>query len=78
MVIEDSALVNWFTEFRDAQLGAEGEQEVMARVTIQSSALEFARTILAFTPASADQTAAIRKVREAVWTAIAAIECGGK
>jgi hypothetical protein len=34
--------------------------------------------IVALTPPSADQTAAIRKVREAVFTANAAIACGGR
>ncbi len=36
----------------------------------------FAKTILDSTPPGADQTAAIRKVREAVMTANAAIACG--
>lgn len=40
---------------------------------IRAVGKEFARTILACTPACADQTAAIRKVREAVMTANAAI-----
>lgn len=40
---------------------------------IRSAALEFVRVLVANTPASADQTAAVRKVREAVMTANAAI-----
>lgn len=44
---------------------------------IRDSAKALARTILANTPASADQTAAVRKVREAVMTANAAIACEG-
>lgn len=38
----------------------------------------FAETILECTPSSADQTAAIRKVREAVMTSNAAVACKGK
>lgn len=45
---------------------------------IRKAGLEFARVIAECAPPSADQTAAIRKVREAVMTANAAIACGGK
>jgi len=37
----------------------------------------FAQAILMDTPSGPDQTTAIRKVREAVMTANAAIACGG-
>ncbi len=40
---------------------------------LRESALKFAQAILRLTPGCADQTAAIRKVREAVMTANAAI-----
>ena len=43
---------------------------------IRYVAKDFARVILECTPAGPDQTAAIRKVREAVMTANAAIACG--
>jgi hypothetical protein len=42
---------------------------------IRKAGKYFASAILNNTPASADQTAAIRKVREAVMTANAAIAC---
>ncbi|HLT92102.1 MAG TPA: hypothetical protein VKZ85_14305 [Woeseiaceae bacterium] len=42
---------------------------------LRAAARTFAEVILRVTPASADQTAAIRKVREAVMTANAAIAC---
>ena len=42
---------------------------------IRLSGRALAEAILRYTPASADQTAAIRKVREAVFTANAAIAC---
>lgn len=45
---------------------------------IRLAALVFARAVVALTPSSADQVAAVRKIREAVFTANAAIACGGK
>ncbi len=45
---------------------------------IRNAGFLFAREIVELTPTSADQTAAIRKVREAVMTANAAIACGGE
>lgn len=43
---------------------------------IRAAGKELAKTILACCPSSADRTAALRKVREAVFTANAAIACG--
>lgn len=51
--------------------GDQGERYIL----IRESARQFAQTILNHTPQSADQTAAIRKVREAMMTANAAIAC---
>ena len=45
---------------------------------IRTAALEFASVICEHTPASADQTVAIRKLREAVHIANAAIALEGK
>lgn len=45
---------------------------------VREAGKQLALTILEHTPPSADQTAAIRKVREAVMTANAAIACEGK
>ena len=45
---------------------------------IREAAIVFAEVIVAETPASADQTVAIRKVREAVMTANASIDLDGK
>lgn len=53
-----------------------GDQE--RYIAIRDAGKEFARTILENTPGSADQTAAIRKVREAVMTANAAIALKGR
>ena len=71
-MITDQDLQNWFSYHKP-----EGDQNEKYE-TIRTAALEFAQVILDETPQSADQTAAIRKVREAVMTANAAIACGGK
>lgn len=42
---------------------------------IRDAGLKFAQVIMAATPECADQSAAIRKVREAMMTANAAIAC---
>lgn len=42
---------------------------------IRDAGKAFAEVVVANTPASADQTAAIRKIREAVMTANAALSC---
>lgn len=46
--------------------------------TIRNAGKKFALVILSLTPPSADQTTAIRTIREAVMWANAAIACGGK
>ena len=72
MKITEDDLKNWFTYHAPqgvdpAKYGA-----------IREAAHAFASVILSNTPPCADQTAAIRKVREAVFTSNAAIACGGK
>jgi len=63
---------NWF------KYHAPIPEQVEKYTRLRESAKQFAECILENTPQSADQTAAIRKVREAVMTANAAIACGGK
>lgn len=46
-------------------------------IKIRNAALEFAKVVIAQTPPCADQTTAIRKIREAVMTANAAIALNG-
>lgn len=65
-------LENWFTYHAPAP------DQLTAYAKLRSAALEFAQAINDLVPDSADKTAAIRKVREAVMTANAAIACGGK
>lgn len=66
----DQAVIdNWFTYHVPS-----AEQLVQYR-EIRTAAKIFAETINRHVPAGADKTAALRKVREATMTAIAAIAC---
>jgi hypothetical protein len=65
-------LDNWFTYHSPSP------DQLPKYQSIREAGLVLATAILNAAPASADQTAAIRKVREAVMTANAAIACGGK
>jgi len=65
-------LRNWFTYHAPA----EGQPERYAQ--IRQAAEHFAQVVVDCTAESADQTAALRKIREAVMTANASIACGGK
>lgn len=58
-----------------ARLGCTVQEVGEKYERIRAAGKAFAQVIVAETPASADQTAAIRKVREAVFTANAAIAC---
>lgn len=63
MAIDQECLDNWFTGHPpDAN-------QVKDYACIRSVGREFDQVIVAHTPSSADQTAAIRKIREAVMTA---------
>jgi hypothetical protein len=68
--IDQNDLDNWFVYH-----SPKADQNARY-VEIRTAAKLFAQVILQNTPAGADQTAAIRKVREAVFTANAAIACG--
>ena len=72
-MITQEMLNNWFTYH-----APESDHTVAAYARIREAGGLMAEVIVQFTPSSADQTAAIRKVREAVMTANAAIACGGK
>ena len=67
-------LENWFT-YHDMR---NNEQAQVQMANIRIAALELARVIENNSPPSPDQTTAIRKVREAMMTANAAIACGGQ
>ena len=72
MPINDSDLENWF------QYHAPTSEQQERYIKIRNAARMFAQLLVDNTPASADQTAAIRKLRECVMTANAAIACGGR
>jgi plasmid stabilization system protein ParE len=57
---------------------APDDSDRVAYEAIRAAGKAFAKVIVANTPASADQTAAIRKVREAVFTANAARALKGR
>jgi hypothetical protein len=65
----------WFDEVFTYH--APGPTQIDAYAAIRESGKLFARTIVAHTPRCADQTAAVRKVREAVATANAAVALKG-
>lgn len=70
-VLDEATLNNWFTYHPpDAE-------DLPKFLAIREAGLNLAKVIVDNTPASADQTAAVRKIREAVMTANAAIACGG-
>lgn len=70
--IELTQLENWFTHHPPTNAQVERYQR------IRDEGHRFAAIITALIPPCADRTAAIRKVREAVMTANAAIACGGR
>lgn len=69
--ITPSELENWFTYHAPT-----GEQQ-SKYLLIRATALDFAKILLANTPPGADQSAAIRQLRECVMTANQAIACAG-
>jgi hypothetical protein len=72
MPLGKDEIENWFSYH------APTTEQVEVYSELRSAAKAFAYTILALTPPSADQTAAIRHIRDALMTANAAIACGGK
>lgn len=72
MTITNEQLDNWFTYHTP------GPDQLPQYLAIRKAGLLLAQVIVNNSPASADQTAAIRKVREAVMTANASIACGGQ
>jgi hypothetical protein len=72
MAIKVEQLNNWFTYHSPSP------EQLPKYLAIRNAGLELVTTIVENTPASADQTAAVRKVREAVMTANASIACNGQ
>jgi len=71
-MITGEQLANWFS-YHEPQ-GDEPERYSKVR----TAALAFANVVVDCTPPSVDQSEAIRKIREAVMTANAAIACHGE
>jgi hypothetical protein len=71
-MITKEHIENWFTYHSPAP------EQVPKYQAIREAGLKLAETIMNNTPASADQSDAIRSVRNAVMTANAAIACEGK
>ena len=66
--------LEWWFQYHAPQ----GDEQLLAYRAIRDAGKEFAKVVLAFSPACADQTVAIRRIREAVMNANAAIACDGK
>lgn len=71
-MISNEQLQNWFTYHSPSP------DQLPKYQAIRDAGLALATAIVDNSPASADQTAAVRKVREACMTANAAIACGGQ
>lgn len=67
----DQQLDNWFTYHSDPE-------DVPKYVEVREAAKVLAKVIVANCPPSADLSAAMRKLRETVMTANAAIACKGQ
>lgn len=72
MTITKDNITNWFTYHTPTP------EQLPKYEAIRSKARELAEVLIANTPTSADQSAAIRLLREAVMTANASIACGGQ
>lgn len=72
-MITQEQLDNWFTHHPP-----DTAEKIQAYQMIREAGKAFAEIVVLMTPASADQTAAIRKIRDAVMTANCSIACGGK
>lgn len=70
--MDAEVITNWFTYH------APNDEDLKNYNALRSAANLFANAINICVPDCADKTAAIRKVREAVMTANAAIACKGK
>jgi hypothetical protein len=72
MAITKAQLENWFTYHSPTP------EQLPKYLAIREAAKKFAEVIVENTPPSADQTAAVRKVREATMTANQSIACNGE
>ena len=73
-------LDNWFTyHVPSGEVdGKPGLSKLSACLRIREAGKYFAQIIIDCTPSSADQTAVVRLIRQAVMIANQGIDCGGK
>ena len=71
MAVDQAKLDVWFEYHRPR------DDQIEAYQIIRKAGKQFAEAILAHTPTSADQSHAIRHIREAVMNANASVACGG-
>lgn len=71
-MISSDDLENWFTYH------APTEGQPAKYLAIREAGKAFAEAVVENTPVCADQTVAVRKIREAVMVANQAIACGGR
>ena len=77
-MVTEELLETWFT-YHPASSHPEGAEVAQHRhETIREGGYHLARLLFELVPAGPDQTAAIRKVREAVMTANAGVACEGQ
>jgi len=69
---QDVELENWFSYHSPTP------DQLPLYTELRAAAKNFAYSVKACVPPCADRSAALRKIREAVMTANAAIACGGK
>ena len=72
MPVTKANLENWFVYHSPTP------EQLPKYQAIREAALAFATVVVENTPPSADQTAAVRKIREATMTANQSIACGGE
>lgn len=72
MTVSLDHLDNWFTHHPPV-----GDQAAIYG-QLREAGKKFAEVVLMLTPPSADQTVAIRHIRDAVMVANASVACGGK
>lgn len=78
MAITYEQLANWFTYHApEGKVAGMNIDKVTAYQLIRDAGQAFAHAVVACTPACADQTVAVQKIREAVMVANQSIACDG-
>ena len=72
VMVTKAMLENWFTYHSPTP------EQLPKYLAIREAGKVFAEVVVANTPQSADQTATVRKIREAVMSENQSIACGGE